>query len=212
MNVLLIDDHPLFGFGLVHALHAADARIQCSVVASAPEALARLQADEDIDLVLVDYRLQGDNGLNLLRQIAVSFPWVARLLISGMESAELIQSARSAGASGFLSKRLSIEQILAALARVEAGHTVFDLRPEQSEADQTPARAASGPGSAWRLTLRQQEVLQLIAQGQSNRQIAQVLAISERTVKLHVTALLELFGASNRTHLLVQAQALGAVR
>lgn len=208
MNVLLVDDHPLFGFGLVHALQAADASIRASVVASPAEALERLGADADIDLVLVDYRLQTDNGLNLLRQIGTQFPWVARVLISGMDTPELLQAARAAGASGFLSKRLAVDELLAALRRVEAGQAVFDAQPS------LPAQAAEGaaPDPGTRMTLRQREVLQLIAQGQSNRQIAQSLAISERTVKLHVTALLELFEAGNRTHLLVQAQAAGAVQ
>jgi DNA-binding NarL/FixJ family response regulator len=208
MNVLLVDDHPLFGFGLVHALQAADASIRASVVASSTEALSRLGEDADIDLVLVDYRLQTDNGLNLLRQIGTQFPWVARVLISGMDTPELLQAARAAGASGFLSKRLAVDELLAALRRVEAGQTVFDAPPSVS----TLAVDGTAPDPGTRMTLRQREVLQLIAQGQSNRQIAQTLAISERTVKLHVTALLELFEAGNRTHLLVQAQAAGAVQ
>jgi DNA-binding NarL/FixJ family response regulator len=123
---------------------------------------------------------------------------VARVLISGNEDASLATRARSAGASGFIGKSMTILQMLAALQTVCAGGEHFG-----------PHAGASGAAGGSAPTARQLEVLTLIAQGRQNKQIADELGIAERTVKLHVTALFDSLNARNRTHLLVRARELG---
>jgi DNA-binding NarL/FixJ family response regulator len=194
MKLLLIDDHPLFSVGFAHALSQAGAGVEVLTAATLLEGLAHAAARPDIDIVLIDYRLGATDGLEALRHFGERFPLVARVLISGHEDPALAQRARAAGASGFLGKSASIAALVEGLQRVAHGDVVFDDAA-------MPIKAGA--------TARQLEVLTLVALGHPNKRIALELGIAERTVKLHVTALLEALGASNRTHLLVRAREQG---
>jgi DNA-binding NarL/FixJ family response regulator len=204
MNLLLIDDHPMFGIGFVHALTHLRKGIEARSVLHLTQGLDVARSWPQLDVVLVDYRLAGDDGLAGLRRFGAHHPLVARVLISGQEDPALMAQARAAGAAGFIGKSLPITDIVCALEKIVAGGEHF----EGSQSAVAP-RAASptSPGP----TARQLEVLQLIARGQQNKQIAHELGIAERTVKLHVTALLDALGARNRTHLLVVARDSGLV-
>lgn len=194
MKLLLIDAHPLFSVGFAHALSQAGAGVEVLTAATLLEGLAHAAARPDIDIVLIDYRLGATDGLEALRHFGERFPLVARVLISGHEDPALAQRARAAGASGFLGKSASIAALVEGLQRVAHGDVVFDDAA-------MPIKAGA--------TARQLEVLTLVALGHPNKRIALELGIAERTVKLHVTALLEALGASNRTHLLVRAREQG---
>lgn len=200
MKLLLIDDHPLFAIGFAHALSHARADVSVQTAASVEEGLARAHACADLDVALIDYRLTTIDGLQGLRRFGAAQPLLARMLISGEETVALAARARAAGASGFIGKSMSIERILDALDAVCAGQEHFSPHANAVFAD---VQALGGT------TVRQLEVLSLVATGQQNKQIADTLGIAERTVKLHVTALLDSFGASNRTHLLVLARERG---
>jgi DNA-binding NarL/FixJ family response regulator len=198
MKLLLVDDHPLFVVGFAHALAHAGAGVEVRTASTIDEGLARALAWPELDIVLVDYRLGADDGITGLRSFGARFPLVARVLISGDEDPALAARARGAGASGFLGKSMAIDAVLAALLRVAAGEPVF----------MPAASAESAARGAWP-TARQMEVLALVAKGHPNKRIADELGIAERTVKLHITALLDLLGARNRTHLLVVAREQG---
>ncbi len=205
MNLLLIDDHPMFGIGFVHALTHLRPGIDARSVLHLSQGLEAARNWPQLDLVLIDYRLAGDDGLAGLRRFGMHFPLVARVLISGQEDRNLLAQARAAGAAGFVGKSLPIAEILAALERVVSGGEHFDMPRSTVPLPGAASSAAQGP------TARQLEVLMLIARGQQNKQIAHELGIAERTVKLHVTALLDALGARNRTHLLVLARESGLV-
>ncbi len=200
MNLLLIDDHPMFGVGFVHALTHLRSGIDARSVLHLEQGLELARNWPALDVVLIDYRLAGDDGLAGLRRFGAQHPLVARLLISGQEDQALMAQARAAGAAGFLGKSLPIADILAALEKVVAGGEHFP-----------PPGVSTGKTAGQSPTARQLEVLLLIARGQQNKQIAHELGIAERTVKLHVTALLDALGARNRTHLLVLARESGLV-
>ena len=196
MKLLLVDDHPLFGVGFAHALSYARPDFQVETALSLGQGVERASQCPP-DIVLIDYRLGGEDGLEGLRLFGVRHPLVSRLLISGDEEPALAARARAAGAAGFIGKSQPVARIAAALDEVAAGGEAFDVLQPRA------GLAASG------LTPRQLEVLLLVAQGRQNKQIAAELNIAERTVKLHITALLDAMDARNRTHLLVQARRAG---
>lgn len=196
MNLLLVDDHPLFGAGFAHALEVVRSSVHVHNAATLEAGLSVAANDPSLDIVLVDYRLAGEDGLAALAEFGRRFPFVARVLITGEDVRMLGRQARAAGAVGCLGKHHTAEAILAALDAVLAGGECFD---------QAPAAGASARLSD-SVTARQMEVLGLIAKGRLNKQIADQLGIAERTVKLHITALLQAFDARNRTHLLVKAR------
>lgn len=198
MNLLLVDDHPLFGAGFAHALEVVRPSVRVRHAATLEQGLAIAAQEAGLDIVLVDYRLAGEDGLAAMVEFGRRFPLVARVLITGEDVRLLARQARAAGAVGCLGKHHTAEALLAALDAVLAGGECFDL-----------ATAPTGPGE--QVTPRQMEVLGLIAKGRLNKQIADQLGIAERTVKLHITGLLQAFGARNRTHLLVKAREHGVL-
>ncbi len=206
MNLLLIDDHPMFGVGFVHALTHLRSGIDARSVLHLEHGLELARHWPALDVVLVDYRLAGDDGLAGLRRFGTHHPLVARVLISGQEDRQLLTQARAAGAAGFLGKSLPIADILSALEKIVGGGEHFHPTDPTGTTPSVVARPATQSPTA-----RQLEVLLLIARGQQNKQIAHELGIAERTVKLHVTALLDALGARNRTHLLVLARETGLV-
>jgi two-component system, NarL family, nitrate/nitrite response regulator NarL len=127
---------------------------------------------------------------------------VPRLLISGREDqATLVRASRS-GASGFVAKSWPVERLLKVIERVLAGGSGFDPR--------TDAQPASG-GIGQQLTLRQIEVLCLLAEGKSNKEIAHRLDIADRTVRAHLTELFQALGVASRVQAVLQAKQLGIV-
>lgn len=197
MNLLLVDDHPLFGVGFAHALAAVAPDLHVLTAASLPQGLALAAGQAHLDIVLVDYHLGAHSGIEGLRSFGQQHPQVPRMLISGDETPTLMSAARAAGASGFLGKSQPLDRMLAALRVVAAGGLAFAGVPHS---ELRPVQEGRAP------TLRQMEVLSMLAKGDANKRIAATLGIAERTVKLHVTALLGQLGARNRTHLLVVAR------
>lgn len=211
MDILLIDDHPLFGVGLMHALMQADSGVSVRTALTLADGLTAAGRYEP-DIVLIDHQLgsnAAESGITGLFHFGARHPLVARVLISGDEGPDLVAQARATGASGFLGKSLPLPAVLAALRHIAGGGTVFDARRlpmDQGPAHRWPATDVARTGDP---TPRQLEVLQLVAKGEPNKRIALELGIAERTVKLHITGLLDVVGARNRTHLLVRAREAG---
>ena len=199
MNVLLISDQPLYCIGFVHALTRARASVQARSALSLEEGLRTAAAWEGMQVALIDFRLDGRDGLAALRRFRARFPAVACALISALDERCLVEGARAAGARGVLGKSLSIAELLAALDQICRGSESF------------ATSGAVAPGTPRLATRRQREILSLVALGQQNKIIADDLGIAERTVKLHITALLSLTGARNRTQLVVRAREQGLV-
>lgn len=211
LRLVLLDDHPLFGVGLAHALRALDPAVHVQAAPTFEDAVQCIVLDPGIELVLVDLNLRDAAGDVALRRLGERFPHLPRLLISGDESAAAVQRARMAGACGFIGKSLTAEQMLQRLRAAQQGDAVFPAVPEPAPASSPLAPGASSASASNPPTLRQLEVLALLSQGLSNKEIAKALAIAERTVKLHVTALLERLQAANRTQLALLAREQGWV-
>jgi DNA-binding NarL/FixJ family response regulator len=198
MKILIVDDHPLFraGFHAVLEQSALDAGVLS--VSSVPEALTALQRDSDIGLVLLDIHLKGDDGFNALKTFGDRFPTTACIMISGDEHEGLAARAVAAGASGFIPKSFTADEMIAAIGKVLAGEIFVPATANLTRAPDTTG-----------LTLRQLEVISMLGRGFSNKEIARALDVAERTVKAHVSAVFEALNVRNRTQAVLVAQKRG---
>jgi two-component system nitrate/nitrite response regulator NarL len=198
MKILIVDDHPLFRAGFQAVLEQSSLDAGVLSVSSLPEALQALEQDGEIGLVLLDIHLKGDDGFNALKVIGARFPTTACILISGDEQEGVAARAISAGASGFIPKSFTADEMIAAIERVLAGEVFV---PESPTLTSTPESAG--------LTLRQLEVISMLGRGFSNKEIARALDVAERTVKAHVSAVFEALNVRNRTQAVLVAQRRG---
>jgi DNA-binding NarL/FixJ family response regulator len=194
VNILVVDDHPLFRDGFAHMVRVLRPRWTLHFSDSAAHALDILPSVEP-DLVIVDVGLPGDDGFFLIKAIAAVSATLPQILISGREDAAVRLRARASGVRSFIAKTEPPETIAATIDAVLAGGTVFDVR--------------KGVGELPVLTARQVEVLMLLAAGHGNKEIRHRLNIAERTVRAHLTELFQLLGAHSRMQAIVRARELG---
>lgn len=213
MTILVVDDHAMFADCVVSILSR---KFEIKSVASGSDALAEISSSH-LTLVLLDYNLPDIDGITLLKVIK-SLPCPpAILLLSGETSYGLINTARQAGANGFLHKSLSADVLTDAVEKINLGESVWpdfgELTPSGNNSDQD-ITVCWNQDIARKIgvTERQLDVLQLITQGLSNKAIARELNIAESTVKTHVKSLFRLLKASNRVDCFYRARNLGLVR
>jgi DNA-binding NarL/FixJ family response regulator len=198
MNILIVDDHPLFRAGFHAVLEHSALHAGVQSVSSVSEALQALERDADIGLVLLDIHLRGDDGFNALRIIGERFPTTACIMISGDENEGVAARAVAAGASGFIPKSFTADEMIAAIQKVFAGEVFVPATAKLTAAPQPTG-----------LTLRQLEVISMLGRGFSNKEIARALDVAERTVKAHVSAVFEALNVRNRTQAVLVAQKRG---
>ena len=212
-KILIVDDHPLYREGLMGALSGPPLRALVFGADSVNAALTLLDADPTVELVLIDFKLKNENGLDALHQIGAKHPVVARMLISGEETTDVLHGAMRAGAQGFMVKSLSIAAMLNAIRRVLDGGVYWQAEPVAQSPPSgfaaTPPATASPQHS---LTVRQLEALQLLGEGHSNAEIAARLGITERTAKAHLAGIFGALGVDTRLKALVRAGELGLIR
>ena len=198
MKILIVDDHPLFRAGFHAVLQQSSLDAGVLSVSSVPEALQILEQDSDVGLVLLDIHLRGgDDGFSALKVIGSRFPTTACIMISGDEQESIAARAISSGASGFIPKSFTAEDMIDAIRKVLAGEIFTTATP--------PAQVVIGSA----LTLRQLEVIAMLGRGFSNKEIARELDVAERTVKAHVSAVFEALNVKNRTQAVLAAQSRG---
>ncbi len=207
LRVLLIDDHTLFRVGLEALLESRGIEVVASV-GSGQECL-RLVEELNPDIVLLDMRMPGIDGLGvlkLLRQNELALPIV--MLTTSTEESDLLESLRE-GAQGYLLKDMEPDELVLALRDIVNGETVVapDLAPILARAVQGNVREKKEPVTTpfSDLTPRETEILGLLAEGQSNKAIARNLGISDGTVKLHVKAILRKLEVHSRVEAAVMA-------
>ncbi|KTT73917.1 LuxR family transcriptional regulator [Sphingomonas endophytica] len=207
-RVLVADDHPLSREGLALAARAALGGATTVGVGSVVEAQAALETRLPYRMILLDLFLpdaSGFSGLLTLQMYARGTPIV---LVTASEEPRLAGAARALGAAGYLYKSLALDQIAQRLRRIDAGETSFpSTTPEASGVREARERIAA-------LSNAQRGVLMALADGRANKQIAHDLAISEATVKAHMTAVFRKLGVTNRAQALLAIQPLigGVVR
>ena len=193
IRVLIVDDHPVVRNGLQGFLNAQPDLVVVGDASDGEEALRQVEALRP-DVVLLDGCLPGLDGPAVAAAIRERYPEVRVLALSAYNDDRLLWEMWAAGAVGYVLKDEPLEGILAAVRAAGRGETCF--RPEQVERAQ---RWWEEVGQKWEsLTEREQEVLTLVAEGRSNREIAAILWISEKTVEKHVRQILEKLGVSTR--------------
>lgn len=203
MRVLVADDHALLRTGLIHLLRQLHGDLTAFEAADAAAALDAVHAHPDLDLILLDLFIPGANGFELLTQVCRFATGTPVVVLSSSEERGHMRKALDCGAVGFIPKSAVPEVMLSALRLVlEGGEYV---PPDLLEG---PSYTASQANAAL-LTARQRDVLRLVGQGQSNKQIARVLNLSENTVKIHVASILRSLGAANRTEAVMLARQQG---
>jgi two-component system response regulator DesR len=192
MRVLVVDDHDVVQFGFRVLLGEQPWIERCLAARSGTEALELARRFEP-DVALVDLFLADESGVDVCAALREASPKTRVLLISGAGRMSPA-AARAAGASGFVPKDLEARDVIAAVRAVGMGQTMF-------------ATKASQPAPP--LTEREREVLDLIAAGSTNREIAEQLYLSPHTVKEHTSALYRKLGARNRADAVQRAQRVG---
>ena len=199
-TLLIADDHPLFRAALRQA--AADAVDDLAVheAASLESVLATLEAQPDIDLVLLDLHMPGNHGLAGLAAVRAQYPGVAVVVVSANDDPRVIRRALDHGAAGYLPKSAGLEELREAIRSVLACEQWLpaSLRGVVQRAESAPHDSALAARLA-SLSPQQFRVLALVAEGLLNKQIADRLDVQERTVKAHLSAIFDRLGVRNRT-------------
>ena len=213
VRVLLVDDDQLMRAGL-RAVLSSDAGIEVvGEAATGRAAVARVAALRP-DLVLMDVRMPDLDGIAATREVLATSPDVKVVILTTFEQDDYIFGALSAGASGFLLKRTSPEELLAAIHTVAAGDSLLSpsvTRIVLERLARQPAPRVAGSAVA-HLTPREREVLGLVARGLSNGEIAAALVIEESTVKTHVKRILGKLGLRDRIQAVIFAYESGITR
>ncbi len=199
IRIVIVDDQTLIREGLAALLGMIP---DLEVVGQAEDghAALRLVADTHPDVVLMDVRMPGMNGVATTREIRARHPAVRVIVLTTFDNDEYVFEALQAGAKGYLLKNADPDDLAGAIRAVHRGESVLDPAVTQKV-----IRRATHPGEAdpifrERLTPREREILHLIADGLSNAEIADQLVLSEGTVKNHVSHILEKLNARDRTH------------
>lgn len=201
IRILVVDDHPIMRVGIA-ALIASSKEMEAVAQAGSGEEAITLHALHLPDITLMDLRLPGISGVETIRSIRSQSPKARFIVLTTYAGDEDIFQAMEAGAAGYLVKGMPQEMLVTAVKRVHAGGRY--LPPTMSQ-----ALASRMPDSS--LSHREREVLGLMAKGNSNREIASNLGITEATVKCHVSVILGRLNASDRTQAVVIALQRGLI-
>ena len=199
-KILIVDDHALVREAMAQSLARLQPGLVCVEASSADQALACLEADAGIDLAVIDLMLPDMNGFSLLAVLGKRFPDVPAVVVSAIDDEASVRRAIKAGASGYVFKSSSSKVLLQALRVVLDGGVHL---PEARSVAQPAKRASMSASERYGLTAAQGRVLELLAAGKSNREIADLLGVSEGTVKVHMTANFRALGVSSRAQALV---------
>lgn len=207
-RIIIVDDHPLFRTALGQIISPDQQSVAVQEAGDLTGLVDALAADRECDLILLDLNMPGVRGFSGLLLVRAQYPEIPVIIISAVEDSEIMRRCFDLGASGYLKKSGSVEDIRAAIDTVLAGNlwvpeeTSLDAEEEQSE-------------FAWRLsrlTPQQVRVLLMLSDGLMNKQIAYELSISEATVKAHVSAILQKLDVDSRTQAVILASKLEQTR
>jgi DNA-binding NarL/FixJ family response regulator len=202
IRVLIVDDHPVVRAGLNSMLSTLEGFTVVSVAADGREALSLIDEYRP-DVVLLDLHMPGMDGIAVLEQLKGKLPDLRVIVLTSFDGDEEIYRAVRAGAHGYLLKNTLEAEMVRAIRSVCAGKRYLPFRIAEQLAERVMRSS---------LTAREIEVLPLIARGLTNKEIGQLLDISENTVRNHVNNIIEKLGVSGRTEAVAVALQQGIIR
>jgi len=199
MKVLIVDDHEVVRMGLRTLLEGQGGLDVIGEAATAAEAVKMALAKKP-DVVLMDVRLPDESGIEACRQIRSQNPDIQVLMLTSYSNDEAIFAAIMAGASGYLLKQIDAEHLYHAVSVVGRGESILDATVSKTIVDRVKAVSAGGPSRSMdSLSGREKEILRLIAEGLTNKEIAEKICLGEKTVRNYVSSILLKLGISHRT-------------
>lgn len=209
IRVFLVDDHELVRRGITALLNAEADMEVVGEAATASQARARIRATRP-DVAVLDVRLPDGSGIDVCREARSDNPEVKCLMLTGYDDDEAIYAAVLAGASGYVIKDVQGSGLIDSIRKVAAGRSLIDPSLSRRVVERIRVSHQSNPRLET-LTARERDILPLIAEGLTNREIGERLALAEKTVKNYISGLLSKLGLQRRTqaavmHLESQAQ------
>ncbi len=205
LRILLVDDHEVVRLGLKSLIARHSGFEVVAEARTAREAVAEATRHEP-DVVVMDIRLPGRSGIEATREITDKLPNTRVIMLTSYAEDEMLFDAIAAGASGYVLKQIGSGELMRALETVGRGESLLDPAVTQKVFDRVRQAARKDEGAAFeRLTERELEVLALIAEGKTNKEIAESIYLSEKTVRNYVSSVLHKLGMSTRSEAAVYA-------
>ncbi len=212
MKVLVVDDHALVRRGMGHVIRECFPDAEVLEAGSAKEAIERLSANE-VDVALVDVRMPDADGLELLHDVKARWPELPVIMLTSFDHAHYVRRALAEGAAGYMLKDATPEDLEQAIhVALSGGGNVLSPKVIQNLFESMDGSASDGtpaPRAAGSLTRRETDILSLLAEGRSNRDISRALFLSEKTVKAHLAAIFRKLSVTNRTQAAMVAVSMG---
>jgi DNA-binding NarL/FixJ family response regulator len=214
MNILVVDDHALVRAGLRHVLQELDdGGVEVLEAGSGAAAFALADEHPDLDLILLDLNMPDMGGIEALDELGRRHPEIPVVVLSGVDDLESMRAGFDHGAAGFIHKSALSDVLVSAIRLVFSGGVYVPPQMlehgEIASTSMSSGHLSGSGGGALNLTERQQEVLQLVLQGKTNKEICRTLSLAEPTVKVHVSAILRILGVQSRTQAVLAATRLG---
>jgi DNA-binding NarL/FixJ family response regulator len=211
LKILVVDDHALIREGLRQVLKGLDNEVEVLEAGSCSRAFELALKHADLDLVLLDYHLPDMNGLEALDVFARQVPELPIIVLSGSVNPKIMQQVMNKGAAAFLTKSGVSDELLSVTRLVLAGNVYVPPELIASSASVLMDEPAADP-VAPQFTPRQVEVLHLLLDGYTNKEIGKMLSLSDETVKNHISGILRGFRVQTRTQAVLAANRHGYSR
>lgn len=208
VRILVADDHPLFRQGLRTAVEARDGLEVVAEAETGTEAIEQT-LEHQPDVVVMDLQMPERNGIEATREIVTQSPHVGVLVLTMFENDDSVFAAMRAGARGYLLKGADHDEIVRAIRAVSSGEAIFGPAIATRLMAYFAASGQGPPQAFPELTARERELLELIAQGRSNTQIARQLVLSQKTVRNHVSNIFTKLQVLDRAQAIVKAREAG---
>jgi two-component system response regulator DevR len=197
-RILLVDDHEVVRVGLKALLEKHPDFEVIAEAASAREAIEKTKANKP-DVVVMDIRLKGGSGIEACQEITEKYPETKVIMLTSYAEDEMLFSAIRAGASGYVLKQIGSDDLIHAIEAIGRGEALLDPAVTQRVFQEVRKAAREEEASAFaELTQQEMHVLQLVSEGRTNRQIAEMLFLGEGTVRNYVSSILSKLNVRNR--------------